>query len=112
MTNIVTEAAIELRELKTQERELASRMDVLKKIIRENTVIGEQIVDTNTGELLCHIRSGQARFNPDHAKEHLPSKVYTSILTLQPDKLLAKELLAPALYELCCTITDPMVIIK
>lgn len=112
MTNIVTDAAIELRELKTQERELTTRMDVLKKIIRENTVIGEQIVDTNTGELLCQVRAGQARFNPEHAKEHLPSTVYASILSMQPDKILAKEILAPALYELCCTITDPMVIVK
>lgn len=112
MTDIVTQAALELRELTLQEKDIVRRKDELKKIIRENTTIGEQIVDKDTGEILAQVRAGQKRFSPDAAKEHLPAKVYTSILTLQPDKDLAKELLAPAVYELCCTISDPMVIVK
>jgi hypothetical protein len=106
------EAANELRTIVAEEKRLSSRKDELKRIIREATPVGDSVIDKETGEILAVVKPGQRRWSADSAKSNLPDNVYKSILTLQPDKVIAKEILAPALYEACCVETDPMVYSK
>lgn len=107
---LITEAARELREIAITEKELAARKERLKHIIREATQAGDKIADPTTGEILAVVRAGQKRFSPDLCREALPEQLYKSILSLQPDKGIAKDILPPVLYEACCTVSDNMVV--
>jgi hypothetical protein len=64
-----------------------------------------------TGEEIITVRAGARRFDAAMAAENLPQEVLAQITTLQVDPQRAKSILAPALYDLCCTENKPSVIV-
>ena len=103
-------AAIELRQIAEIKKTLAPREAECKRIIEAYLNIGERGV-TPDGEEIITVRAGARRFDPALAAENLPKEVLAQITTLQVDAQRAKTILAPALYDLCCTENKPSVIV-
>jgi hypothetical protein len=55
--------------------------------------------------------AGRAAAEAGLAAENLPKEVLAQITTMQVDPQRAKTILAPALFELCCTENRPSVIV-
>ena len=104
------DAAVELRYIAVEKKDLATREAECKRIIEAYLNIGERGV-TPDGEEIITVRAGARRFDPALAVENLPSEVLAKITTLQVDPQRAKAILAPALYDLCCTENKPSVIV-
>jgi hypothetical protein len=103
-------AAIELQQINLRKKELATREAECKRIIEKHLAIGERGV-TPDGEEVVTVRAGAKRFDAGLAAENLPPAVLAQITTLQVDAQRAKTILAPALYDLCCTENRPSVIV-
>jgi hypothetical protein len=103
-------AALMLREIARRKKELTEREAECKRIIEKHLAIGDRGV-TVDGEEIITIRAGARRFDAGLATENLPPAVLAQITTLQVDAQRAKTILAPALYELCCTENRPSVIV-
>jgi hypothetical protein len=103
-------AALMLREIARRKKELSDREAECKRIIEKHLAVGERGV-TVDGEEVVTVRAGARRFDAGLASEHLPKEVLAQITTLQVDAQRAKTILAPALFELCCTENRPSVIV-
>jgi hypothetical protein len=103
-------AALMLREIAKRKKELAEREAECKRIIEKHLAIGERGV-TVDGEEVVTVRAGARRFDAGLASENLPKEVLAQITTMQVDAQRAKTILAPALYDLCCSENRPSVIV-
>ena len=103
------DAAIQLRAIQLEKKDLATREAECKAIIEKHLMIGEKGI-TPDGEEIIAIRQGASRFNVELAESILPKDLLASILTLQADPKRAKAILAPALYDQCCDRNRPSVI--
>jgi len=103
-------AAVQLRNLAFIKKQLNEQEAGCKRIIEAYLNIGERGV-TPDGEEIITVRAGAKRFDAGLAAENLPKEVLAQITTLQVDAQRAKTILAPALYELCCTENRPSVIV-
>jgi len=103
-------AAIELRNIAEIKKNLAIIEAECKRIIEKHLAIGERGV-TPDGEEIITVRAGAKRFDAGLAAENLPKEVLAQITTLQVDAQRAKMILAPALFDLCCTENRPSVIV-
>jgi hypothetical protein len=103
-------AALMLREIARRKRELSDREAECKRIIEKHLAVGDRGV-TVDGEEVVTVRAGAKRFDAGLASENLPASVLAQITTLQVDAQRAKTILAPALYDLCCTENRPSVIV-
>ena len=103
-------AAIELRQIAEIKKNLAPIEAECKRIIEAYLNIGERGV-TPDGEEIITVRAGARRFDAGLAADNLPTAVLAQITTLQVDAQRAKTILAPALYDLCCTENKPSVIV-
>jgi hypothetical protein len=104
------DAAVELRAIAAEKKDLATREAECKRIIEKHLAVGDRGV-TVDGEEVVTVRAGAKRFDAGLAAENLPAEVLAQITTLQVDAQRAKTILAPALYELCCTENRPSVIV-
>jgi hypothetical protein len=103
-------AAIELRNIAEIKKNLAPIEAECKAMIEAYLNIGERGV-TPDGDEIITLRAGAKRFDAGLAAENLPKEVLAQITTLQVDAQRAKTILAPALYDLCCTENRPSVIV-
>lgn len=103
-------AAIELRNIAEIKKNLAPIEAECKRIIEKHLAIGERGV-TVDGEEIITVRAGARRFDAGLASENLPPTVLAQITTMQIDAQRAKTILAPALYDLCCTENRASVIV-
>jgi hypothetical protein len=103
-------AAVELQAIAQEKKNLATREAECKRIIEKHLSVGERGV-TPDGEEIITIRAGARRFDAGLAAENLPPAVLAQITTLQVDAQRAKTILAPALYDLCCTENRASVIV-
>ena len=94
------EAALELGEIAESKRELAEREKRCKELLEKLLTVGERGVDKDNIPIVV-VRKGAARFNTDRAAESLPNEVLLKISTFTPDVKLAKQVLSPAMYEMC-----------
>jgi hypothetical protein len=104
------DAAFQLQAIAREKKDLATREAECKRIIEKYLNIGERGV-TPDGEEIITVRAGAKRFDAGLAAENLPKEVLAQITTLQVDAQRAKTILAPALYDLCCTENRPSVIV-
>jgi hypothetical protein len=104
------DAAVQLRAIAREKKDLATREAECKRIIEKHLAVGERGV-TVDGEEVVTVRAGAKRFDAGLAAENLPKEVLAQITTLQVDAQRAKTILAPALYDLCCTENRPSVIV-
>jgi hypothetical protein len=104
------DAANELRAIAQEKKDLANREAWCKRMIEAYLNVGERGV-TPDGEEIITVRAGARRFDAGLAAENLPKEVLAQITTLQVDAQRAKTILAPALYDLCCTENRPSVIV-
>jgi len=104
------EAAVELQAIAQEKKDLATREAGCKRIIEKHLAIGERGV-TPDGEEIITVRAGAKRFDAGLASENLPKEVIAQITTMQIDPQRAKMILAPALYDLCCTENRASVIV-
>ena len=104
------DAAVKLRAIAREKKDLATREAECKRIIEKHLAVGERGVSPD-GEEVVTVRAGAKRFDAGLAAENLPAEVLAQITTLQVDAQRAKTILAPALYELCCTENRPSVIV-
>ena len=103
-------AAIELRSIAVEKKDLATREAECKRVIEKHLAIGDRGV-TPDGEEIITVRAGARRFDAGLAAENLPKEVLAQITTMQIDAQRAKTILAPALYDLCCAENRPSVIV-
>ena len=104
------DAALELHAIAQEKKNLASREAECKRIIEAYLNIGERGVTPDGWEIIT-VRAGAKRFDAGLAAENLPKEVLAQITTLQVDAQRAKTILAPALFDLCCTENRPSVIV-
>jgi len=104
------DAAVELRAIARRKKELTEREAKCKRIIEKHLAIGDRGV-TPDGEEIIIVRAGAKRFDAGLAAENLPKEVLAQITTMQIDPQRAKTILAPALFELCCTENRASVIV-
>jgi hypothetical protein len=104
------DAAVELHAIAQEKKDLAIREAECKAMIEAYLNIGERGVTPDGWEIIT-VRAGAKRFDAALAAENLPKEVLAQITTLQVDAQRAKTILAPALYELCCTENRPSVIV-
>jgi hypothetical protein len=103
-------AALMLREIARRKKELTEREAECKRIIEKHLAIGDRGV-TVDGEEVVTVRAGAKRFDAGMASENLPKEVLAQITTMQVDAQRAKTILAPALFDLCCSENRPSVIV-
>ena len=104
------DAATELRAIALERKDLATREAECKRIIEKHLAVGDRGV-TPDGEEIITVRAGARRFDAGLASENLPKAVLAQITTMQIDAQRAKTILAPALYDLCCTENRASVIV-
>lgn len=98
-------AALELRTILAEEKQLAERKKTAKAILAEIlTDVGQTAVDAD-GVIVATVKAGARRFNAEEATRNLPTPMLKLIIQSVPDAALAKELLPPAMYEKCCKAT-------
>jgi len=103
-------AAVQLRNIAVIKKDLAIVEAECKRIIEKHLAVGERGV-TPDGEEIITVRAGAKRFDAGLASENLPAAVLAQITTLQVDAQRAKMILAPALYDLCCSENRASVIV-
>jgi len=104
------DAANELRAIRLEKKDLATREAECKRIIEKHLAVGEKGISPDGKEIVA-FRAGAKRFDAALATENLPPSVLAQITTLQVDAQRAKTILAPALYNLCCAENRPSVIV-
>lgn len=104
------DAAIELHKIAEIKKNLAPLEAECKRVIEAYLNIGDRGVTPDGWEIIT-VRAGARRFDPALAADNLPKEVLAQITTLQVDPQRAKAILAPALYDLCCTENRPSVIV-
>ena len=104
------DAAVELHAIAKEKKDLATREAECKRVIEAYLNIGDRGVTPDGWEIVT-VRAGAKRFDAGMAAEYLPKEVLAQITTLQVDAQRAKTILAPALYDLCCTENRPSVIV-
>lgn len=102
-------AAIELRDIARARRDLEAREKAAKEVLAKHLATGETGVDP-AGNPLVTVRAGARRFDPAAATANLPPEVLATISVTAPDGKRAKEILAPALYDLCTKQNAPSVV--
>jgi len=102
-------AALELKEIAALEKQLKERRASIVAQIRDTVEAGTTIISSD-GEMLAQVRAGARRFDAELAKQNLPAEQYSAICILQPDSRLAKQILAPAIYDLACKATENSVV--
>ena len=103
------DAAIELREIAATKRQLLEREADCKRIIEKVLTVGERGISPS-GEQLVFIRAGARVFKPALAAD-LPAEYMHTILSLQPDAKLAREVLPDDMYEACCEYNKASVVV-
>lgn len=103
-------AAYELREIATEKRQLLEREAECKRILEKVLTVGERGISPD-GEQLVFIRAGARVFKPTLAAELLPRDYLNSILTLQADSKLAREVLPDDVYDACCEYNKASVVV-
>jgi hypothetical protein len=76
------DAAVELRAIAVEKKDLATREAECKRVIEAYLNIGERGV-TPDGEEIITVRAGARRFDAAMAAENLPKEVLAQITTLQ-----------------------------
>ena len=104
------EAAVELHAIAQEKKDLATREAECKRVIEAYLNIGDRGVTPDGWEIIT-VRAGARRFDPGLAAANLPTAVLAQITTMQIDVQRAKTILAPALFDLCCTENKPSVIV-
>jgi hypothetical protein len=98
---------------------LRKQLDV--EDIRAKEIIAKVLAEGETGispdgEPLVQVRAGAKVWNEQAAKDNLPADLLASFTTTETvtvtrmDKTRAKDILAPALYELCTKANRPSVV--
>lgn len=103
------DAAYELREIAAVKRQLLEREADCKRIIEKVLTVGERGIAPD-GEQLVFIRAGARVFKPALAAD-LPAEYMHTILSLQPDVNLAREVLPEDMYEACCEYNKASVVV-
>ena len=103
-------AAVELRAIAVEKKDLAAREAECKRVIEKHLAVGDRGV-TPDGEEIVTVRAGARRFDVGLAAENLPTAVLAQITTMQVDPQRAKMILAPALFDVCCTENRASVIV-
>ena len=103
------DAAIELREIAATKRQLLEREADCKRIIEKVLTVGERGISPD-GEQLVFIRAGARVFKPALAAD-LPAEYMHTILSLQPDMNLAREVLPEDMYDACCVYNKASVVV-
>ena len=103
------DAAIELREIAAAKGQLLERETDCKRIIEKVLTVGERGISPD-GEQLVFIRAGARVFKPALAAD-LPAEYMHTILSLQPDMNLAREVLPEDMYEACCVYNKASVVV-
>lgn len=101
LTDDFLEAAIELRYVTSEIAKLEAQAKRCKEILAKHLTAGEIGVDSN-GQPLVRAQQGARRFKPELAVANLPAAVLATIMVTAPDGKRAKDVLAPALYDVCC----------
>ena len=104
------DAAVELRAIAQEKKDLATREAECKRVIEKHLAVGDRGV-TPDGEEIITVRAGARRFDAGLAAANLPTAVLAQITTMQIDAQRAKTILAPARYDLCCAENRPSVIV-
>jgi len=104
------DAAVQLQAIAQVKKNLASHEAECKRIIEKHLAVGDRGV-TPVGQEIITVRAGAKRFDAGLASENLPPTVLAQITTMQIDPQRAKTILAPALYDLCCTENRASVIV-
>jgi hypothetical protein len=108
LTDDFLEAAVELRYVTAEIAKLETQAKHCKEILAKHLIVGDIGTDAN-GHALVKMQKGSARFKPELAKANLPADVLASIMVTAPDGKRAKDILAPALYELTCSEDAPSI---
>lgn len=103
-------AAQTLQRNKRIRDELDAQDTRAKETIAKALAVGEKGISPD-GEILVTVRAGSLRFDATKAAEVLDgTPLLESITVAAPDGKRAKAVLAPALYEACCTRTRDSVV--
>jgi hypothetical protein len=107
-------AARTLQANKATRARIDAEDDAAKEILRKLLAEGETGIDPGTGEILVKVRVGARVFDEATATRQLPDDLRASVTVTETvtriDKQRAKDLLAPALYDLCCKASKPAVV--
>jgi len=104
------DAALKLRAIGLMKKNLAEREADCKRIIEKHLTVGDRGV-TSDGYEIITVRAGARRFDAGLAAANLPTAILAQITTMQIDPQRAKIILAPALFDLCCTENRASVIV-
>ena len=105
------ELAQQLRHVSSERRSLEDLEKQIKTKLRKALIAGETGTDA-LGTPLVRAKANR-RFNPTQATETLPALIPAEVFAqlhvkaLDPDR--CKEILAPALYEMCLRTYDPSI---
>jgi hypothetical protein len=102
-------AALELRDISDQIKELAEREAEAKRLIEKVLIVGERGISPD-GEPLVIVEAGERVFNPSMAAFTLEDDELRQILTFQPDEVIAKKVLPNHVYDKCCTYNKAKVV--
>jgi hypothetical protein len=105
----LVDAMNELHELAQVEKLVKERRDKARAVVLMHVSAGETI---QHGDVTVSVRQGRRTFSADRAADALPTATLQSISRLVPDKDLAREILSDALYEKCCMVSEPSVVVK
>lgn len=106
-------AAHTIRENAKKRRELDAEDEKAKEILQKVLAIGEEGVDPD-GHALVKVRPGNRIWNESEARKNLPAdmlaRITRTVTEEKVDKDLAKDILPPALYDLCTKQNKPSVV--
>lgn len=103
-------AALELRDIADRKQQLLAREAECKQLLRKALAEGERGAAPDGTELVA-VRRGSMRFSVERAREALSPQMLGTIQVFVPDPRKARDVLAPALYELCCEPANPSVVV-
>ena len=104
------EAAEALRRIAAERKLLAEAEAKAKAVIARLLAAGDTGVSPD-GEPLVRVQAGARRFDAATATANLPADLLERITVPTPDGKRAKEILAPALWELCTKQNAPSVVV-
>ncbi len=109
------DAALKLAGVQAMRAQLAKDELECKEILAKVLAEGETGIDAN-GTKLAQVKRGARVWNEAQAKENLPEHVLANITRTETvtrtfiDQQLAKDTLAPVLYDKCCKRNRPSVV--
>ena len=108
LTDDFLEAATELRYVESEIAKLEAQKKRCKEILAKHLKAGDIGTDEQ-GQPLVRAQQGARRFKAELAVANLPEAVLATIMVTAPDGKRAKDVLAPALYDMCCQSDQPSI---